>query len=151
MVMKNRETLVQLELNEPEGGKDAKKGWQRKISAYETRILDYDQELLKLALDDDKFHSIALRKNYIETLGKERKISENKFQRIKKDIAKSIDYDEPIEVQRFCIEAIFVRNTGGKGAKGGRCGMVPAKAQRCCASSQTIDSATIQSRLEEAD
>ena len=112
MIKKNRRTLEKLESSCPLG-KEEKKRWQRKISAYETRILDYDQELLTLALYDDRFHSIVWRANYIETLGKQRKIAKSKLQRIKKSIAKEIDYDEPIEVQSACIEWTFERHCSG--------------------------------------
>ena len=110
MIRKNRQTLAKLERNCPIGKEETKK-WQRKVSAYESRIFDYDQELLTLALYEDRFHSIVWRANYIETLGKQQKVGKNKLQRIKKDIAKKIDYDEPIEVQSACIEWTFERHT----------------------------------------
>ena len=109
MIRKNRRTLAKLERSCPIGKEEIKK-WQRKVSAYESRIFDYDQELLTLALYEDRFHSIVWRANYIETLGKQQKVGKNKLQRIKKDIAKEIDYDEPIEVQSACIEWTFERH-----------------------------------------
>ena len=83
MVRKNRKTLSKLEeklKKRSSQDKEELKRWQRKISAYETRILNYDQELLSLAqLDDDRFDVIAWRANFIETLGKERKIANKRF------------------------------------------------------------------------
>ena len=78
MIRKNIKTLADLELRVPQATEERKK-WQRNKSAYETRILNYDQELLSLAQLDDRFYAIAWRANFIETLGKERRIAKKRF------------------------------------------------------------------------
>ena len=58
VVRKNIRTLNALELRVPKATEERKR-WSRNKSAYENRILNYDQDILSLAQNNDRFDVIV--------------------------------------------------------------------------------------------
>lgn len=64
-----------------------------------------------MAKKDKNPAHLVWRAELIEKLSKNKKINSTKFKRIQKSIVKSVDYDEPIEVQNARIIQIFKQHS----------------------------------------